>query len=224
MITYAIETLYHFHCDNCSEWWSIGDWSPVQTMTCPHCGHFHNEILENTMTNLEVRAEEFARHRHATIGQVRKYTGEPYIVHPAAVVELVRSVPYTREMVAAAWLHDVVEDTGTTLAEIQLRFGKEVAKLVEMLTDVSTPSDGNRGTRKSIDRDHTAKASPDAKTIKLADLIDNTSSIVRHDPEFANVYLAEKQALLEVLREGDSSLWGMADALVSASIQSNPLA
>lgn len=156
---------------------------------------------------LEIRAQDFATYHHAMSRQVRKYTGEPYIVHPAAVVEIVRGTPYTEDMVAAAWMHDTVEDTRATLAEITEAFGPRVASLVEMLTDVSRPEDGNRAARKAIDRIHLSHASPDAKTIKLADLIDNTRSIVAHDPAFARIYLAEKAALLEVLREGDSRLY-----------------
>jgi hypothetical protein len=89
--------------------------------------------------------------------------------------------------------------------------------LLPALTDVSRSADGNRKARKALDRAHTAKASPAAKTIKLADLIDNTKSIVEHDPEFARVYLAEKAALLEVLKEGDQVLWAMASNLVRES-------
>jgi hypothetical protein len=83
-----------------------------------------------------------------------------------------------------------------------------------MLTDVSKPTDGNRAKRKNMDREHIAKASLQAKTIKLADLIDNTRSIVEHDPKFAKVYLTEKALLLEVLREGDSFLWSMAHKIL----------
>ncbi len=158
----------------------------------------------------EDRARTFATAAHAAIGQVRKYTDEPYIAHPAAVVEIVRSRPHTSEMIAAAWLHDVVEDTVASIETIREEFGEQVAALVADLTDVSRPEDGNRQARKSIDREHMAKASPSAKTIKLADLIDNTRSIVARDPDFAKVYLSEKRQLLEVLREGDPVLWQMA--------------
>ena len=161
-------------------------------------------------SRLETIARALATHHHAVMRQVRKYTGEPYIVHPEAVAQLVRSVPHTEEMLAAAWLHDTVEDTEATLEEIERECGAEVADLVEMLTDPSRPEDGNRARRKAIDRAHTALASPDAKTIKLADLIDNTRSIVQCDPGFARVYLAEKRKLLEVLRDGDPKLWGVA--------------
>jgi len=160
--------------------------------------------------DLERKAKEFATHYHASIDQRRKYTFEPYINHPAAVAELVRRVPHTKAMLCAAWLHDVVEDTPCTLYEILSNFGLEVASLVKELTDVSQPSDGNRAVRKAIDRAHLAKASAAAKTVKLADLIDNTITIVAHDPKFAKVYLAEKALLLEVLGEGDATLMSMA--------------
>lgn len=162
------------------------------------------------------RAQAFATRHHAAVGQVRKYTGEPYIVHPAAVVALVRSVPHTPEMLAAAWLHDTLEDTAATYEELLADFGAEVTALVDMLTDASRPSDGNRAARKAIDREHTAQASPEAKTIKLADLIDNTRSIMRHDPDgFGRVYISEKRALLHVLRDGDPTLYHLAQAEVA---------
>ncbi len=167
------------------------------------------------MSDLEERARLFATAAHAATGQKRKYTGDDYIVHPAAVVEIVRSAPHTEEMLAAAWLHDVVEDTPVTLDEVRYLFGQGIADLVSDLTDVSVPSHGNRAQRKAIDRAHTARASLQSMTIKLADLIDNTRSIVRHDRDFARVYLAEKAMLLEVLREGDATLWARADHLVN---------
>ena len=170
--------------------------------------------------SIESLAEGFATGAHASVGQVRKYTGEPYISHPRAVAQLVRSVPHTRSMVCAAWLHDVVEDTGATIDDVREAFGDAVADLVEMLTDVSRPEDGNRAARKALDRAHLAKASPDAKTVKLADLIDNSRSIMAHDPQFARVYLAEKRLLLDVLTEGDPTLYAMAWRIVDGSGES----
>lgn len=170
------------------------------------------------MDQLEQRAKDFATKAHA--GQVRKYTGEPYINHPAAVVELVRSVyPYYEEMLAAAWLHDVVEDCGVTYEDLKTAGFRDdgsnwVIRLVYHLTDASKTSDGNRAARKNIDLEHLSTAPAEAKTIKLADIIDNTSSIVKYDPEFAKVYLKEKRALLEVLKEGDANLWKQAYEIV----------
>ena len=167
---------------------------------------------------MEERAKRFATAAHTSIDQRRKYTGEPYIAHPAAVVELVRSVPHSEAMLAAAWLHDTVEDTPVALEDIEREFGAEVAALVEQLTDVSRPEDGNRRIRKAIDRAHTAQASPEAKTIKLADLIDNSRTITALDPGFARVYLVEKAALLDVLQEGDAVLLAMARQQLAAAI------
>jgi guanosine-3',5'-bis(diphosphate) 3'-pyrophosphohydrolase len=153
---------------------------------------------------LELCAKEFATKAHE--GQLRKYTGDPYIVHPAAVVEILREVDDDPVMLAAAWLHDVVEDTPVTIEEIEDKFGFDVAGLVRHLTDVSKPSDGNRATRKALDREHLAAAPARAQTIKLADIIDNAASISAHDPEFAKVYKGEALALIHVLRDGDSRL------------------
>jgi (p)ppGpp synthase/HD superfamily hydrolase len=172
------------------------------------------EYGEGKLSDLITRAHTFATSAHA--GQKRKYTGENYITHPEAVAALVSTRLHTPEMIAAALRHDVVEDTGETIEGIRLWFGDTVADLVDQLTDVSRPKDGNRAVRKALDRDRLAKASPEAKTIKLADLIDNTRSIVQHDPGFAKVYMAEKAALLEVLKEGDSVLWAMAKEFVDA--------
>lgn len=155
---------------------------------------------------LEHRARLFATAAHAAVGQLRKYTFEPYIVHPAEVAEIVRSVPHTEAQLAAAWLHDVVEDTGVTIELIREEFGSQVSDLVGWLTDVSRPDHGNRAQRKAIDRAHTAQAPAQAQTVKLADLISNTRSIVAHDPKFAVTYLQEKRLLLEVLTRGDPGL------------------
>lgn len=160
------------------------------------------------------RAYTFAKAAHEAIGQVRKYTGEEYISHPIEVAAIVSSVPHTDEMLAAALLHDTVEDTKVTAEDIRREFGAEVAALVGWLTDVSHPGDGNRAARKAIDRKHTAQAPVEAKTIKLADLISNSQSIIAHDPSFARVYLREKAALLEVLKEGDPTLWVRANQVV----------
>lgn len=132
-------------------------------------------------------------------GQFRKYTGEPYISHPIAVANMVGKFGGDSEMVAAALLHDTIEDCGVTREAIEAMFGEVVADLVVELTDVSRPEDGNRAARKAMDLAHAAKASAVAKTIKALDLADNTSSIVVHDRKFAKVYLAEKARVLGVL-------------------------
>ncbi len=166
------------------------------------------------MHDLVDKARQFAIKAHGRLDHRRKYSSEPYPVHLQAVAELVASVGADPEVIAAAWLHDTIEDTPTTKAELDERFGPAVARLVGELTDVSQPANGNRAIRKFIDRGHLAKASPRAKTIKLADLVHNCQDICSHDPEFAKVYLTEMASLLEVLREGDATLYSRAMAVL----------
>jgi hypothetical protein len=160
------------------------------------------------------RARLFATAAHGAVKQVRKYTGEAYITHPASVAAIVSSVPHTEEMLAAAWLHDVVEDTDVGLFQIEMEFGPAVARLVYWLTDRSRPEDGNRATRKALDRSHSAAAPPEAQTIKLADIIDNTETIEEHDPDFARVFRHEKERLLAVMDKGDPTLMARARAQI----------
>jgi len=165
------------------------------------------------------KAAKFAAKAHSS--QKRKYTGEPYFVHCAEVANLVRENGGCDEMVAAAYLHDTVEDCGVSITKISSEFGLFVAKLVSDLTDVSKPSDGNRAKRKEIDRNHIKNACMSAKIIKLADLISNTRSISTHDPDFAVVYLEEKALILkEAIKRSDVSehpLWDLAfDTIIEA--------
>lgn len=177
-------------------------------------------LNEISMDELIKKAKNYARVAHEEIDQRRKYTNEPYIVHPAAVAKLVSMVTDDVEMICAAWLHDVVEDTNRTLADIEHKFGSGISELVENLTDVSKPEDGNRKKRKEIDLKHTNQASARAKTVKLADFIDNSKTITRYDPGFAKVYMAEKRRLLKVLKEGDSRLFSEASQIIDAYYKS----
>ncbi len=113
-------------------------------------------------------------------------------------------------MLAAAWLHDTVEDCGVKLEEISSYFTPEISIMVAGLTDISRPEQGNRAFRKAIDLRHTAQQPAEVQTIKLADIIDNSRSILQHDEKFARVYLPEKRALLTALTKGDRDLWEMA--------------
>lgn len=157
-------------------------------------------------------ALEFATKAHE--GQVRKYTFEPYINHPIEVMNIVKTVPHTEDMLIAALNHDVFEDCGVELYDIRKKFGWQVMSYVNDLSDVSEAKDGNRAARKAIDREWVAEAAPESKTIKLADLISNSKSILEHDRDFAKVYIKEKELLLEVLTEGDTTLYAQAKDIV----------
>ena len=162
--------------------------------------------MKTDLTLVE-RARAFAIDAHTRIDHRRKYSQQPYTDHLASVARIVSSVSDDEEMIAAAWLHDVVEDTPATLYDVESAFGKEIALLVENLTDVSKPSDGNRAARKAIDRQHTATGSSRAKTVKLADLIDNLQDICKHDMRFAQTFLLEMGATLELLDTGNPQLY-----------------
>ena len=138
--------------------------------------------------SIAFEAMMFARHAHRN--QVRKYTGNPYIDHLAEVAGILGTVERAMPALAVAWLHDCVEDCGVTLSEIDDRFGSMVAIGVSGLSDMET---GNRSERKQKSRDRLAACSGWIQTIKCADLISNTSSIVKHDPKFAVIYLEEKR-------------------------------
>ena len=152
------------------------------------------------------RARIFAIAAYEAVGQIRNGIGKP-----AGVAAIVESVPHTPEMVAAAWLHDVVEDTGVSLATIKREFGPIVGRLIEELTDVYKPGDSNQTVRKKINLAHTAKASPAGQTIKLADIIHSCQATNLSEPGFAKVWLAEKARQLAVLTKGDSSLRAVAE-------------
>lgn len=156
---------------------------------------------------MELEAYNFARIAHAAVGQVRKYTGDAYIVHPIEVAEIIRSAGGSSEMVQAAYLHDVVEDTSVTIEMIKEEFGDLVARYVDGLTDEFThPKHGNRAMRKLKERERLANECCEVQTIKLADMISNTRSIVYHDPDFAVVYLKEKEELLRIMNKGNEAL------------------
>jgi (p)ppGpp synthase/HD superfamily hydrolase len=149
----------------------------------------------------------FAREVHAN--QRRKYTNNPYTDHLAEVAGIVATVDASPESIATAWLHDCREDQGIAGEEIEARFGIRVAVGVALLSDFEK---GNRATRKALSRDRLASAPGWVQTIKCADLISNTSSIVQHDPQFAAVYLEEKRLLLDRLTQADPRLLSLARA------------
>jgi (p)ppGpp synthase/HD superfamily hydrolase len=113
------------------------------------------------------RALEFASERHT--GQHRASDHAPFILHPLEVAHLLRGRGFPDEVVAAAVLHDVIEDTGVTRTELTQRFGGRVAGLVDAVTEPSP--DGGYAERKARLRDAVAHAEPDALAIYAADKV-----------------------------------------------------
>jgi (p)ppGpp synthase/HD superfamily hydrolase len=118
-------------------------------------------------------AIKFAVNAHK--GQTRKYGGDAYINHPKRVAGEVALLSYsTEQMVAAAWLHDVVEDCGVSLDTVLKHFGPEVMALVKDLT-FKTDNLRHLSYRdlKLVQSQHIAQASFNAKSIKILDRLDN---------------------------------------------------
>jgi (p)ppGpp synthase/HD superfamily hydrolase len=168
-----------------------------------------------TIVDLNIeQAKWFAIGAHTN--QLRKYTGEPYWTHLKEVVDILKEHAYcTTQMLQAAWLHDVVEDTRFTIFDIREFFGELVADYVDKLTE---PLYRPRSKRKQHYTERLCNACPEVQTIKYADLISNTSSIVERDPEFAKVYLQEKRDLLAVMNKGNAVLYKMACELAEKGI------
>ena len=125
-------------------------------------------------------AAELAAHRHN--GMARKGRGsEPYINHLAEVANLIAAATdgADAELVAAAWLHDSIEDTEATREELAQKFSERVASLVvECTDDMSLP----KSERRRLQVVHAPHKSPSAKLIKIADKISNIRARVLPEP------------------------------------------
>lgn len=168
--------------------------------------------------NLAFEAMLFAREAHKN--QRRKYTNQPYFDHLAEVAGITASVFVVHDLadyhIATAFLHDCVEDCGVSRTTLDAKFGLTITEGVMWLSDLE---EGNRVTRKALSRERLSRAPSWVQTIKVADLISNTSSIVAHDPKFAVVYLEEKRALLEVLTKADRRLHALAVELANQEVK-----
>ena len=123
--------------------------------------------------DLVVKARDFARAKHA--GQFRKGAAqEPYEAHLAEVAALVAGFGGAPGVVAAAWLHDTVEDCEVPLAEIVSTFGPEVAAIVAEVTDAK---DFEKAERKRMQVVNAPKKSPGGALVKICDKISNIRAV-----------------------------------------------
>ena len=157
--------------------------------------------------------------------QRRKYTPERYIAHPVRVMEICRQYHPTLPVLAAALLHDVLEDTPVkpgALQEFLLSVmgpadANKTLKLITELTDIYTKEAWprlNRRLRKAKEGERLAKVSACAQTIKYADIMDNSLAISGQDMDFAPVYLKEAVQLLNRMEHGSPELRARARELV----------
>lgn len=149
---------------------------------CLRARHSTQKEDQLTPSNLVEEAENFARRNHE--GQTRKGVAqEPYITHVEEVANLVREFGGTDIAIAAAWLHDVVEDCDPTIDDISERFGAAVAKVVLEVTD---NKDLPKSARKHLQVESANRKSPEACLIKWADKTSNLLSIANSPPDWTS--------------------------------------
>jgi (p)ppGpp synthase/HD superfamily hydrolase len=170
------------------------------------------------------RAYNFAAASH--VNQRRKgEAAEPYMNHLTEVAELVATATHATdpEIIIAAVLHDTVEDTGVTLAELEAQFGARVAALVSEVTDdKSLPKD----VRKKLQVEHAANASRGAQIIKLADKTSNLRALKASPPKGWNEgrrqeYVAWAKRVVAGCRDADPWLAAQFDS-AAAELASSP--
>jgi (p)ppGpp synthase/HD superfamily hydrolase len=175
--------------------------------------------------NRIIKAAQYAADVHA--GQVRKYTGMPYICHPARVAGRVAIHPEaTEEMVMAAFLHDTVEDTETTFEDIRFLFGNLITNLVIDLTDpfctglADTCKGKPRAERKAIARAHLMGSCREAQIIKMIDRIDNLRDMPLTPPNsYTKMYLDESLLLAKAIGSADLTLMAELVSLCEADYE-----
>lgn len=183
------------------------------------------------MDNILEQVREFADKAHGT--QERKYASERYIAHPVRVMEMCRRHNSSLPVLAAALLHDVLEDTdvdqkalhGFLRSVMNDEDAVQTINLVVELTDVYVKSAyprWNRRKRKTKEAERISKTSPESQTIKYADIIDNCREIAEHDPDFAGVFLLECKMLLKKIPEGQPELYREATDTVEHSLRQVP--
>lgn len=126
------------------------------------------------------RAIKFAVDAHANVE--RRGKGFPYIVHPMEAMVIVSSITPDQELLAAAALHDTVEDTDTTVEQLKELFGERVANLVAWESDEKLPGSDSETwhKRKQLAIDHLASAPYEAKVVAMGDKLSNMRAIA-HD-------------------------------------------
>lgn len=130
-----------------------------------------NNPLDTTLFD---KALKFATDAHS--GTERRGKGFPYIIHPMEAVAIVATITSDPELLAAAVLHDTVEDTDVTIEDIRNEFGGRVATLVQHET-APLPGDAPWRTRKQSQSDLLASAPRDSKIVAIGDKLSNLRAI-----------------------------------------------
>jgi len=158
------------------------------------------------MSELIKAAKVFANSGHQRITIQHNPAQQSPEAHLKSVAQIVSSVSEDDQMIAAAWLHDIVEDTEVTIDDVERQFGIQVAKLVHELTVVSHPARRYRAASFALTKQHFSKVSDAAKTVKLADLIDTCRDLYKNNWALFRTYAAEANELALLLNGGNTRL------------------
>ena len=141
------------------------------------------------------KALNFAKLKHSS--QKRKFTGEPYIVHPIRVAEITKRYGGTESQIIAAILHDTIEDTETTEDEIRREFGDEIAGLVVSLTN--DEDEKNRLGKAEYLTKKISGMSSNSLLVKFADRLDNVNDLSSNNPDWSKTYARQTDYILSHL-------------------------
>lgn len=160
------------------------------------------------------KAALYSRAAHGATGLRRRYSGKPYSTHPDEVFKIMMAYAdsVTEYEGAAAYLHDVVEDTAIDINTIILEFGEPVGNLVAELTDPKKSDDYVRSEYKRKIREKYAKASASACKVKLADIASNIMGFP--DIPFKERYFSEQRLLAKVIGDRCPELYALVDFLL----------
>lgn len=149
------------------------------------------------------RAQGFATDWHGDT--MRKFSKVKYITHPQSVAYIIAYHGGSNNEIAAAWLHDTIEDTDATLEMIRDEFNEDVAYMVDGMTKPEI--DGNRATRKLAMHEKLGSFDGRVHTLKAADRLHNLGTMIKYDPDFAKLYVRESIDMATYITKADAILF-----------------
>ncbi|MBT4761147.1 MAG: bifunctional (p)ppGpp synthetase/guanosine-3',5'-bis(diphosphate) 3'-pyrophosphohydrolase [Bdellovibrionaceae bacterium] len=179
----------------------VGSSAVLRAQTCGEFFSVKSFVVDLVTTDslegkaLMKKAIIFAKKMHE--GQVRKFDKMPYVTHPVRVAKKMKTITNDAELIAASYLHDIIEDTSANFKQLKYLFGLRIANIVNDLSSDKTQSK-KIGKAKYLGQ-KLLKIPLSSLLVKLADRWDNTSDFARADPEFIANYRAETNYILSVV-------------------------
>ena len=176
------------------------------------------------MSHVAQQAKLFAEDRHANMCRPNK-AKQPVIEHLAEVASLAEQAGASESAIAAAWLHDAIEDTSTTVDEVRTLFGDEVASYVDDLSDPKHFAPLPLIERKRLQTERLKAKDRQVKLVKLCDQISNVQSVLNDPPivdwddQKSLEYAKDAKLIADVCRGQSSFLDQKFDALYLQTVK-----